>query len=297
MNIQKTLASLMLLTTIVVSANAQTSRQQTASQQATAALDTIIKATPVPADSFSHAAGIMLSSSLQTYAVQRMNVDPAYMNEFINGLRALPDEAYAKKMMAYAAGLTIGVQNQKEIIPDLNRTATGKADSNYVVAPIFIDALVQGIKQQDATVNGQAQAVVERQVAYQSQVYQYANTQFLIENGRNKDVVTLPSGLQYRIIEKGQGAVATDTSTVEVNYEGKLIDGTVFDSSYQRGQSAEFKPTQVIKGWTEALTMMPEGSTWELFIPYNLAYGEQGNRSIPGYSTLIFKVQVIKVKP
>ena len=109
-------------------------------------------------------------------------------------------------------------------------------------------------------------------------------------------VITSKSGLQYKILKEGTGATPSDTSQVEVNYEGRLIDGTVFDSSYKRGQSATFGCNQVIKGWTEALTMMKEGDVWELYIPYSLAYGERGNQSIPPYATLIFKVELIKVK-
>ena len=89
--------------------------------------------------------------------------------------------------------------------------------------------------------------------------------------------------------------MATDSTLVEVNYEGRLTDGTIFDSSYKRGQTAKFKPNQVIKGWTEALKLMPEGSTWELYLPYDLAYGKKGTGSIPPYSTLIFKVEIVKV--
>ena len=96
-------------------------------------------------------------------------------------------------------------------------------------------------------------------------------------------------------MKAGKGALATDTTLVEVNYEGRLTDGTIFDSSFKRGQTAKFKPTQVIKGWTEALKLMPEGSTWELYLPYDLAYGEKGTGSIPPYSTLIFKVEIVKV--
>ena len=107
---------------------------------------------------------------------------------------------------------------------------------------------------------------------------------------------TTKSGLQYRILTAGKGAVATDTSEVEVHYEGKLINGHVFDSSYKRGQTTSFRCNQVIRGWTEALKMMPEGSIWELYIPYDLAYGERGNQGIPPFSTLIFKVELIKVK-
>ena len=108
---------------------------------------------------------------------------------------------------------------------------------------------------------------------------------------------TLPSGLQYRVLDEGKGALATDSSEVEVHYEGSLIDGTVFDSSYKRGQPSSFRPDQVIKGWREALCLMPEGSVWNLYIPAELGYGERGSgRSIPGNSTLIFKVEVLKVK-
>ncbi|MBQ7634377.1 MAG: FKBP-type peptidyl-prolyl cis-trans isomerase [Bacteroidaceae bacterium] len=287
-----------LLAGLSLTATAQRrgNRRASTQQSATAALDTIIKEKPVPADSFSTAAGIMLAPSLKAYATQNLSVDPAYMSDFIEGLRANVDEAYAKKMNAYNAGLTIGLQNKDNVIPGLNRSATGKADSSFVIIPLFVEGLVSGLSLNDQDATNAARATVERQMAYQNQVYHYANTRYLMENAGKEDVVTLPSGLQYRIIERGQGVVATDTNTVEVHYEGKLIDGTVFDSSYQRGKPAEFKPTQVIKGWTEALQMMPEGSTWELCIPYNLAYGEQGNRDIPPFSTLVFKVQVVKVK-
>ena len=108
----------------------------------------------------------------------------------------------------------------------------------------------------------------------------------------------LPSGLQYRVLTEGNGPVATDSSEVEVHYEGSLIDGTVFDSSYKRGKPATFRPDQVIKGWREALTLMPEGSVWNLYIPSELGYGERGQgRNIPGNATLVFKVEVLKVKP
>lgn len=295
MKITHLLAAL-LLSASMTTLYAQSTTRSASLTPALAALDTIITERPVPADSFSCAAGAALASNLQSYIIQRMGVDPAYIDNFINGLRAVPDEAYSKQMTAYAAGLTIALQNRQEIIPQINQQATGKVDSNYVIEPLFIESLAQGLKQSDPAKAQEAQTLVQRQIAYQNQVYQYANTRFLVENAQKSGVVTLPSGLQYRVLEKGQGAVATDSSTVEVHYEGKLIDGTIFDSSYQRGQTIEFKPTQVIKGWTEALCLMPEGSTWELFIPYDLAYGANGNQSIPGYSTLIFKVQVIKVK-
>ena len=120
---------------------------------------------------------------------------------------------------------------------------------------------------------------------------------FLKENGKKPGITTMESGLQYRIIKEGKGEKPLETSEVTVHYEGKLLDGTVFDSSYERKQPATFKLNQVIRGWTEALKAMPEGSTWELFIPADLAYGPGG---IPGRigpnEVLTFKVELIEVK-
>ena len=109
-------------------------------------------------------------------------------------------------------------------------------------------------------------------------------------------MITLPSGLQYKVLVEGHGEVPQADETVQVNYEGRLIDGTVFDASSKHGDKpSEFKPTQVIKGWTEALTMMPVGSKWRLFIPYELAYGEREAGDIKPYSTLIFDVELVGI--
>jgi len=120
---------------------------------------------------------------------------------------------------------------------------------------------------------------------------------FLAENQKKEGIKTLPSGLQYKVIAEGSGKSPQATDTVTVNYKGTLIDGTEFDSSYKRGQPATFKVNGVIKGWTEALQLMKEGSKWQLFIPPDLAYGERGaGRTIPPSSTLIFEVELISVK-
>jgi FKBP-type peptidyl-prolyl cis-trans isomerase FklB len=119
---------------------------------------------------------------------------------------------------------------------------------------------------------------------------------FLTANKNKPGVVTLPDGLQYKVLTQGNGSQPTDKDTVTVNYSGTLIDGTEFDSSYKRGQPATFPVTGVIPGWTEALKLMKEGSTWELFIPSSLAYGEVGAPPVIGPNeTLIFKVDLIKV--
>ncbi len=124
-----------------------------------------------------------------------------------------------------------------------------------------------------------------------------ADTQFLADNARQPGVTVTASGLQYRVITQGAGArPASGDSEVEVHYEGRLIDGTIFDSSYQRGESITFFLNQVIPGWTEGVQLMPTGSTYELYIPSNLGYGARGIPGvIPPGATLIFKVELIRV--
>ena len=121
---------------------------------------------------------------------------------------------------------------------------------------------------------------------------------FLKENAQKEGVVTLPSGLQYKVLKQGNGAVAKANDKVKVKYEGRLIDGTVFDSTDKHGgDPVTFSPSQVIKGWTEALCLMPVGSKWQLYIPQELAYGPRGaGNDIPPYSTLIFDVEVIDIE-
>jgi FKBP-type peptidyl-prolyl cis-trans isomerase FklB len=120
---------------------------------------------------------------------------------------------------------------------------------------------------------------------------------FLAENAKKPGVVVLPSGLQYRIITEGKGKKPTASSVVTTQYKGSLLDGTEFDSSYKRGQPATFPVSGVIKGWTEALQLMKEGSKWELFIPPSLAYGENGAGGvIPPNATLIFEVELVSIK-
>jgi len=120
---------------------------------------------------------------------------------------------------------------------------------------------------------------------------------FLAENKKKEGVITLPSGLQYKVLKEGTGKQPSADSTVETNYRGTLIDGTEFDSSYKRGQAATFPVKGVIAGWTEALQLMKEGAKWQLFIPSNLAYGERGAGNVIGpNATLIFEVELISVK-
>ena len=123
-----------------------------------------------------------------------------------------------------------------------------------------------------------------------------AGGKFLAMNSLKEGVVSLPSGLQYKVIKLGTGEIPKSTDKVKTHYKGTLIDGTKFDSSYDRGQPATFGVTQVIPGWVEALQLMPVGSKWELYIPHYLAYGEKGQGPIPPYATLVFELELLAIE-
>ena len=138
----------------------------------------------------------------------------------------------------------------------------------------------------------QAAAMAEAGKAFKEE-----GEKFLAENAKKEGVKVLPSGLQYEILREGTGKQPSATSTVECHYEGTLIDGTKFDSSYDRNQTATFGLNQVIKGWTEGVQLMKEGAKYRFFIPYTLAYGERGaGGSIPPCAALIFIVELVAVK-
>ena len=140
------------------------------------------------------------------------------------------------------------------------------------------------------------QEFMQKQEAERSKFMRKAGEDFLAENAKKDGVVVLPSGLQYTVLTEGTGAQPKSTDQVKCHYEGRLIDETVFDSSYQRGEPAVFPLNGVIAGWTEGVQLMKEGAKYRFFIPYNLAYGERGaGNSIPPYAALVFDVELIKV--
>ena len=140
------------------------------------------------------------------------------------------------------------------------------------------------------------QEFMQKQESERSKFMRKAGEDFLAENAKKEGVVVLPSGLQYTVLTEGTGAQPKATDQVQCHYEGRLIDETVFDSSYQRGEPAVFPLNGVIAGWTEGVQLMKEGAKYRFFIPYNLAYGERGaGNSIPPYAALVFDVELIKV--
>lgn len=192
---------------------------------------------------------------------------------------------------SYAIGLQIGQQLKESGLKNLDLDAL-KLAMQDVLAGNQPALPLQELH--DALRYIHEQAAKEK--AQQAEKNAQAGKDFLADNLKKAGVKSTESGLQYEIITEGSGAIPKATDRVQVHYTGQLIDGTVFDSSVQRGQPAEFPVNGVIQGWVEALQLMPEGSKWRLYIPQELAYGAQGaGASIAPYSTLIFDVELLKV--
>ncbi|CAG5080418.1 Outer membrane protein MIP [Parvicella tangerina] len=177
--------------------------------------------------------------------------------------------------------------------------------SNQGLSDLNVDALAQGmmdyLNENDLSISKEQgeqiiQAYTQKKAMEAANKNKKEGEEFLADNAKKEGVVTLPSGMQYEIITEGNGAIPTANDKVKTHYHGTLIDGTVFDSSVERGQPATFGVTQVIKGWQEALQLMPVGSKWRLYIPYDLAYGERGaGGQIGPFATLIFDIELIEI--
>lgn len=256
------------------------------------------------ADSTAYLFGVSQSQGLKAYIQQQMGVDTAYIDDFARAvMERVAVDPTDKQAVARNAGLQIGGQ--------IEQMATQFSKDYYAAEPdkkvdtrLVAAAILAGLYgKSDVTAEQAMQkfrtAMTERQKQNAELLYgsnREAGKAFLEENKKKEGVVVLPSGLQYKVLTQGNGPVPTATQKVKVNYEGHLIDGTEFDSSYKRGQAATFKANQVIKGWTEALTRMPVGSKWELYIPQELAYGDRETGSIKPYSTLIFTVELLGIE-
>jgi FKBP-type peptidyl-prolyl cis-trans isomerase FklB len=254
-------------------------------------------------DSVSYAAGMRLTDGLIPFLLQQ-KVDTALMGDFLRGFNEAVASAGDPKQKAYLMGMDIARQVSERMIPGLSNEFTDSPDS-IIPAQLykgFRDALAGdttvftvAAATEYFTAKQQADKAAKEEKLYGPN--RDAGKKFLAENAKKEGVITLPSGLQYKVLVKGTGAVPQANDKVQVNYEGRLIDGTVFDASAKHGDKpTEFTPSQVIKGWTEALTMMPVGSKWQLYIPYELAYGDhEAGPEIKPYSTLVFDVELVGI--
>ncbi len=251
------------------------------------------------ADTISYASGMASSNGLNQWLERNFDFDTLFAADFKRGFLDAMDRGGDPKYTAYNAGVQIASQVERQMFPHEIQDFEGMGDTLDIKK--FCAGFLAGFEN-DTTVftvpaaTDYAKTRKEEIVKARNEAYNAENVAFLEENKTKEGVVTLPSGLQYKVLAEGTGKTATKDDDVTVRYEGRMIDGTVFDSSYERKpDTSTFKPGKVIKGWTEALEMMPEGSKWELYIPQELGYGERRAGKIRPFSTLVFTVEVVKV--
>ena len=258
-------------------------------------------------DTVSYAIGIDQSQGLKEYLVGNMGIDTTYIDEFIKGLTEGANAGDNKKKAAYYAGIQIGQQISNQMVKSINYQLFGDDSTKTVSLKNLMAGFISGTTGKGALMTPDSarnltQSLM-RQIKAKSMMKEFgpnkkAGEDFLAKNAKAEGVQVLPCGVQYKVLKEGTGAVPADTSIVKVQYEGKTLEGNVFDSSYKRGEPAKFRVDQVIKGWTEALKQMPAGSTWEIYVPQELAYGErQQGADIKPFSMLIFKIERLEVDP
>ena len=255
-------------------------------------------------DSLSYMMGVTNTQGLSDFAYQRLGVDSASYADFVRGIQDGIHKS-SKQEKAYIAGIQIGQQVGGDMFENINAQLFGNDSIETLNKDNFLAGFIAAVKNgavvsvEDAQVyvKEHTEAIKAKALEAKYGENKAAGEKFLAENKTKEGVITTESGLQYKIIKAGKGEIPTKESSVKVNYKGTLIDGTEFDSSYKRNAPATFRADQVIKGWTEALTMMPVGSKWELYIPQELAYGarETGGQIKP-FSTLIFEVELLEIE-
>ena len=254
-------------------------------------------------DSIAYNLGVAQSQGLKQYMTMQLGVDSAYMDEFIKGMKeGAVNEANPKKE-AYMKGLEVGKQVQQMAKGLSNEVFAGDSTQSVNVNNILA-GLIAGLKGTEtmsaeeayAKFNEKLEPVRQASLEKQYGDNKAAGEKYLAENKKKEGVTVTKSGLQYKVLVAGDGALPTDTSRLKVNYEGKLIDGTTFDSSYDRNEPFEVNMAapHVIQGWVEALKLMPAGSKWEVVIPQELGYGSQNMGKIKPFSTLVFTIEVLK---
>ena len=255
-------------------------------------------------DSLSYMMGVTNTQGLSDFAEQRLGVDSTNYADFVRGIQDGIHKT-GKQEKAYIAGIQIGQQVSGDMIENINMQLFGNDSAQSLSKDNFLAGFIAAVKNgavvsvEDARtfVETHTEAIKAKALEAKYGENKAAGEKFLAENKTKEGVITTESGLQYKVIKAGKGEIPTKESSVKVNYKGTLIDGTEFDSSYKRNAPATFRADQVIKGWTEALTMMPVGSKWELYIPQELAYGSRETGGlIKPFSTLIFEVELLEIE-
>ena len=257
-------------------------------------------------DSMSYAIGMAQTQGLKEYLVDRLGVDTAYMGEFIKGLNEGANAGDNKKKAAYYAGIQIGQQIANQMVKGINHEVFGDDSTKTISMKNFMAGFVSGttgkgglmtIDEAGILAQTKMQEIKAREMEKTYGPNKEEGEKFLAANAKKDGVKTLESGVQYKVLKEGTGAIPADTSLVKVHYEGRLLNDSVFDSSYKRGEPITLRCNQTIKGWTDAMVHMPAGSVWEVYIPQELAYGEREQGIIKPFSVLVFKIELLEVNP
>ncbi len=251
-------------------------------------------------DSINYTAGYIISNDLEKYAVNQLKLNSKQIKIFKTGVLQVVNNYYNKDMIVFAKGVQAGLQIVTMLQPQMANTL------NSADVPIdntcFYNGLIASINK-DTTMFTQQNAEsffdtkIKKLSADKLSRLKADSEKFMQENKKKSGIVSLPSGLQYKVIVMGKGKKPNINDKVEVSYEGRTTDGKIFDATVNHNVEYDtFGVGKLIKGWTEALQLMPEGSTWELYIPYYLAYNERGaGRDIPPYANLIFKLTLNRI--
>lgn len=260
------------------------------------------KVDTVDVKTFSYLIGRLNTQGLVEFLAQQKGVSAEYMPYFVEGFGNTELTEADHQAKARISGKEIRQDVVKRVIPNISKQMNDSVD--LLNHEEFLRGFMEGLLGTQSEIStDSAMKIVDKQMKYYQEsmmerkygANRRAGEEFLKANLKNKDVKHTASGLQYKILTKGDGPIPTSTQKVKVHYEGRLIDGKVFDSSYQRGQPTTFGVNQVIKGWIEALTLMPVGSKWEVYIPQELAYGAREQQSIPAFSCLVFTVELLEI--
>ena len=256
-------------------------------------------------DTMSYAIGMAQTMGLKDYLVERLGVDTAYMDDFIKGLNEGANAGDDKKQSAYYAGIQIGQQIGNQMVKGINREVFGGDSTQTISLKNFLAGFISGttgakglmtMEEAQQTAQTKMQQIKAKNMEKLYGDNKVAGEKYLANYKKGKDVKELKNGVLYKVIKEGSGEIPTDTSMVKVQYEGKTIDGNVFDSSYKNGKPIQLRANQVIPGWSEALTHMPVGSVWEVVIPQDHAYAEREQGQIKPFSALIFKIELLGIE-
>lgn len=255
-------------------------------------------------DTLSYVRGLTMTQGLHQY-LEQMGVDSTQMNEFIKGLNEGVNTGDDQKKSAYYIGVQIGQQISQQMIKGINYEIFGEDSTQTISLKNFMAGFVCGTLQKDGIMTMDEANLYAREkqseikAAQMEKLYgpwKEENEAFMSKMAKKDGIQKLDNGIYYEIIEEGNGEIPADTSRVKVHYEGRLINDTVFDSSYRRNEPTTFRCNQVIPGWTNALTHMPVGSKWKVYIPQSQAYGDREAGQIKPFSTLVFTIELLNIE-